>query len=100
MTLIPDSGNPLKKGACFKLAGKQPLGLLNHFQAHTHAHMFNSCFLQVSNCRGVVYPNRKAEDMTAYQLPLAIDPASEDHEHGVDAKTSSNCQSYPSSTKT
>ena len=38
--------------------------------------------------------------MTAYQLPLAIDPASEDHELGVDAKMSSNCQSYPSSTKT
>ena len=60
--------------------------------------MFNSCFLQVSNCRGVVYPNSKTEDLTAYQPPLAIDPASEDHEHGVE--TSSKCQSYPSSIKT
>ena len=36
MTLIPDSGNPFKKGACFKMAGNQPLDLLNHFQAQRH----------------------------------------------------------------
>lgn len=36
MTLVPDSGNPFKKGTCFKMARKQPLGLLNQFEAQRY----------------------------------------------------------------